>query len=286
MLVLCWLGLPPCPPRVAFQLFSQDTGNPSASGVAEAWQVLTKGLDDGDAGHRKTAIAAIGTIGARKEAVEMVERGLQDKDAAVRVTAARTLGEMGAKEAIPTLRAALEDTPEVSFVAAKALWDLGDVESSRDIFQAVIAGERKDQPGKLHAALKDAKKRLAPARLALMGVNETSGAVLGPGSIAVIAVEEAFKETRKDPNAAGRSIAAEVLSKDSDPYSLALLEWALGDANWAVRLAAAKGLGDCGNERTILKLQPLLSDQRHAVRYMTAASIVKLSLKKPEPAGE
>ena len=247
---------------------------------------MTKGLDDGDAGHRKTAIAAIGTIGSKKEAVEMVERGLQDKDVAVRQTAARTLDEMGAKEAIPSLRAALDDSPEVSFVAAKALWDLGDADSSRNVFQEVIAGERKDRPSRMHGALKDAKKRLAPGRLALMGVNESSGAFLGPASIAVIAVEEAFKETRKDSGAGGRSLAAEILSKDSDPYSLTLLEWALGDSNWAVRLAVAKGLGDRGNEGTIPKLQPLLSDQRHAVRYMAAASIVKLSQKKPESAGE
>jgi HEAT repeat protein len=49
----------------------------------------------------------------------MIEKGLQDKDALVRQTAAAALGESGAKEAIPYLRAALDDSPEVSFTAAK-----------------------------------------------------------------------------------------------------------------------------------------------------------------------
>jgi len=86
--------------------------------------------------------------------------------------------------------------------------------------------------------------------------------------------------------AAGRSIAAELLSKDTDPYSLTLLEWAVGDSNWAVRLTVAKGLGECGNEGTIAKLEPLLSDGHRAVRYMAAAAIVKLSQKKLAASGD
>jgi HEAT repeat protein len=48
-----------------------------------------------------------------------------------------------------------------------------------------------------------------------------------------------------------------------------------------VRVAVAKALGERGNQDTIPKLVPLLSDDRHAVRYMAAASIIKLNLKKP-----
>jgi HEAT repeat protein len=98
-------------------------------------------------------------------------------------------------------------------------------------------------------------------------------------------MQEALKETKTDSGAAGRSIAAELLSKDTDPYALTLLEWAVGDGNWAVRLAVAKALGERGNESTIPKLRPLLSDNRHAVRYMAAASILKLSQKRSARAG-
>ena len=71
-----------------------------------------------------------------------------------------------------------------------------------------------------------------------------------------------------------------MLAKDPDPYALVLLEWALGDENWGVRVAVAKALGECGNEGSIAKLRPLLNDDRHAVRYMAAASIIKLGSKK------
>ncbi len=276
MLAIGLLAVPQSPKHPAFELFSQDANGPVEGA---AWDALTKGVDDGDASHRKTAFAAIGTIGPMKEAVEMVERGLQDRDREVRQVAAATLGEMGAKDAIPRLKAALDDSPEVSFTAARALLVLGDQNDSRDIFQAVLSGERKDTPGKMHSAMKEMKKKLTPAQLALMGVKEAAG-TLGPASIGITAVQEAMKEAKKDSGTAGRAIAAENLAKDSDPYSLILLEWAIGDDNWAVRVAVAKALGERGNQETIPKLKPLLSDDHHAVRYMAAASIVKLNQRK------
>jgi HEAT repeat protein len=186
---------------------------------------------------------------------------------------------MGAKDAIPNLKTALDDTPEVSFTAAKALWDLGDT-TGREIFQEVIEGERSNAPGKLHGVVKDAKKKLGPGQLALMGAKEATGVMFGPASLGITAVQEAIKTAKKDGGAGGRSVAAEVLAQDSDPYALILLEWALGDDNWGVRVAVAKALGERGNQATVSRLQPLLKDDHHAVRYMAAASMIKLSSKQ------
>jgi HEAT repeats len=192
---------------------------------------------------------------------------------------------MGAHDAIPHLKASLDDNnPEVSFTAPTALWDLGDT-SSRDIIQAVMSGERSDKPGKLHTAIEEAKNKLRPSELAFMGVKEASGVFLGRASMGIDAIHEAMQENNKDAAAPGRSAAASILGKDPDPYSLVLLEWGLGDNNWAVRVAVAKALGERGNQQTIVKLSPLLSDDRHAVRYMAAASMVKLSLKKSTQPG-
>ena len=261
----------------------QPPGKPAAAHVSSrppqtpaemtAWDTLKQGVTDGDAAHRKTAIAAIGTIGPRSDAVNLVEDGLHDKDAGVRQTAANTLGEMGSPEAIPALKTALDDKPEISFTAAKALWNLGDP-TGREIFQEVLEGERTDAPGKLHNAI---KKKLAPGELALMGAQGASGALLGPASIGITAIREAVKDTKGDTGAPGRAEAAGVLARDQDAYALTLLEWALSDQNWAVRLAVAKALGDRGNQKTIPKLSALLNDDRHAVRYMAAASMIKLS---------
>jgi HEAT repeat protein len=243
----------------------------------QAWQTLDLGLVDGEPEHRKTAVAATGSIGAAPDAVERVTKALQDKTTLVRQAAAAALGEMGAREAIPALKEKLDDNPEVSFTAAKALWDLG-ADDGRWIFQEVLEGERKDAPGRVHTAVRDAKRKLHnPTQLALMGVKEATGAFLGPASMGITVAQQALK--LKDTSAPGRIAAVEILAKDSDPYALTLLEWALGDTSWAVRAAVAKALGNRGNQRTILKLMPLLTDDRHAVRYLAAASIVKLNLK-------
>jgi HEAT repeat protein len=259
---------------------SAETQSPSGSPDAAAWGILNQGVAEGDAEHRKKAIAALGSIGPVSKAVKMVENSLQDKNMLVRQTAAAALGEMEDKDAIPFLRAALDDSPEVSFTAAKALWNLGDT-SAREIFQQVIEGERKDRPGMMRGAMREAKRKLRPAQLALMGAQEAAG-TFGPASMGIQAVEEAMKDVKKDSGAPGRTVAAEILAKDPDPYALTLLEWALCDSSTAVRVAVAKALGQRGNQDTIPKLTPLFSDNRQAVRYMAAASIIKLQLKKSE----
>jgi len=248
-----------------------------------AWLTLNQGFAEGDANHRKQAIEAAGSLGAVPEAVKLVAKGLEDKEVFNRQTAAATLGQMGSQDAIPYLKNALEDKPEVAFTAARALWNLGDT-TGRTIFQEVLQGERPDGPTKMQKMMKDAKKRLKPDQLALMGVSEVSG-ILGPAGIAVQAATEAMKEAKGvSGGIPGRALAAEVLGKDSDPYALTLLEWALGDNNWAVRVAVCKALGERGNDGTIAKLQPMLNDDHPGVRYMAAASMVKLSFKGPSTA--
>ncbi|HLG99592.1 MAG TPA: HEAT repeat domain-containing protein [Bryobacteraceae bacterium] len=276
ILILLFVAAGTIAPQPPAEKRSSGHPAPDSQTPAEmtAWDTLKQGLADGDAAHRKTAIAAVGTIGPVPEAVKLVCSGLQDKDATVRQTAAETLGEMGSPDAIPSLKTALDDNnPQVSYTAAKALWALGD-RTGREIFQEVLTGERKDAPSKIHEAI---KKKLSPGQLALMGADSAGGVFLGPASIGITAIHEAIKDTRGDTGAPGRAESAAELAKDQDPYALTLLEWALGDSNWAVRLAVAKALGDRGNQDTIPKLSSLLQDDRHAVRYMAAASMVKLS---------
>lgn len=241
-----------------------------------AWNTLREGLRDSDPAHRKAALAAFETLGAIPQAVQLVEQALQDKDVFVRQEAAAALGEMGSKDAIPFLKAALDDGPEVSFTAAKSLWTLGDESDSREIFVEVLEGERKDTPSKVHIAIREAKKKLRPADLALMGAKEAAG-LLGPASIGIDVAAETIKDNKKGSGAPGRAVVAGILAKDPGPDALALLEWATADDSSGVRVAVAKALGERGNRGSIPKLLPLLSDNRHAVRYMAAASIIKLN---------
>lgn len=240
-----------------------------------AWTELRQGLADTDTHHRKTAIAATGTIANDADAVKLVADRLQDKDIDVRQSAALTLGQMKSPAAIPYLQAALDDSPAVSFTAAKALWLLGD-SSGLEIVEQVLEGERKDAPSKLHEAI---KKKLTPGQMALMGAEGATGEFFAPASIGITAIKEAMVNLKGDAGAPGRAESATLLAQDHDPYALMLLEWALQDRNWAVRLSVAKAVGERGNVDTISKLTPLLNDERHAVRYMAAASMIRLSEK-------
>jgi HEAT repeat protein len=107
-------------------LKEKTTETPSAALLsASAWETLDKGLQHDDSDLRKKAIGAVGTIGAAPDAVRRVVQTLHDKNTLVRQKAAATLGDMGSPDAIPELKAALDDGPEVSFTAAKALWSWG-----------------------------------------------------------------------------------------------------------------------------------------------------------------
>ena len=246
--------------------------------VNTAWDLLRKGVSDGNPDKRREAIKAIAAIGAQPEAMKLLEDALHDKSAPVRQSAAAALGEIKAPESIPYLRQALDDDDEVAFTAAKALASMGDI-SCQQVFQEVLTGERKDAAGTLKSATRDAQHKMRnPIELAMIGINEASGAFLGPASYGVTAAEKAFRD-----KGTGRALAASYLAKDPDPYALTLLEWALGDNSAMVRAAAAKALGERGNQSSIDKLASLLKDSRTAVRNMAAASIIRLSANGEAP---
>jgi HEAT repeat protein len=54
------------------------------------------------------------------------------------------------------------------------------------------------------------------------------------------------------------------------------------DENWAVKAAAAKGMGECGNSDSIPNLEQALSDSHAAVKDMSAAAIIRISITSSE----
>jgi HEAT repeat protein len=252
----------------------------SGSGsVSIAWGILDEGLSDSSERHRQQIVLAGGSIGPTREAVRFVAGALHDKSTLVRQTAAAVLGEVKSSESIPYLQRALDDNAEVSFTAARSLCDLGDA-TGCSFLQDVLTGDRKDPKGGFVAKnLHYAKKKLTPAELAMMGVREASGVLLGPASIGIVAGEEIVRaETgSKGGGESGRAIAAAVLADHPDDYTRTLLEWALSDPHTSVRAAAAKGLGKCGSAESVNKLRAALNDPHIAVRSMAAAAIIRLS---------
>ena len=249
-----------------------------------AWEVLKQGLADKNLDKRRQALTAAGSIGDAPEALQVIEQALKDMDPLIRQTAAAVLGQMKAKQSIPALKAALDDSEgEVAFAAAKALWDIGD-KSGRPLIEDVITGQEKTSQGLVGGAMRDAKRKMRdPKALAMMGIKEASGALLGPFNIGILAAEQAFK----DGSAGGRTLAVALLTEECDAQTFHLLDWSFtNDKNWAVKAAAAKGLGKCGSPDSIPKLETALSDSHEAVKAMSAAAIIRLNLKPAEkPAG-
>jgi HEAT repeat protein len=272
MFRVCILAVVP----FVMQLTAADT-KPSPSPRAAAWATIDQGLHSGEVDHRRQALIALSTIDASsREAVDRVLDALKnDKDPRVRLQAALALGQMKAGQAIPALKEALQDRDEVAFAAAKSLTDLGD-QAGQEMLVDVLSGERKDTPGMMTNAKREAQRRLRhPKGLFLMGAEDATGAMFGPAAMGFTAVQDAAELHGK--GAPGRAAAAAYLAKDPDPYAVTLLEWALGDDNPFVRVEAAKGLGKRGNAGSIARLQPLLEDGHNAVRTMAAASIIRLS---------
>jgi HEAT repeat protein len=237
-----------------------------------AW-VLQHALADGGTAKRIQAVTALASIGPLPRAINLVTTSLTEKEVTVRLTAAAALGEMHARAAIPKLKQALDDdSAEVSFAAAHSLWLMGD-RSGRELFWAVLAGERKTGPGMIEGGVRDAKKKMhSPAALAKIGI-EQAAAFLGPFSIGVGFAEELVK----DKGAAARALSAKLLASDPDPRTLQELDGSLDDKNAAVRAAVAQSIGQRAGGEEIPKLQPLLDDSNEGVRYIAAAAIIRLS---------
>jgi HEAT repeat protein len=248
----------------------------TAAPLPTAWETLNRYLNSDTVAHRRQALAALSTLdSSNQQAVDAAREALHDKDAQVRREAALALGEMKAKQALPELKAALDDTDEVAFAAAKALVDIGEPDEGRDILIAVLAGERKDSPGMITKAMRTAKHKLRhPQGLFLMGAENAAGAMFGPAAMGIMAAEDAID--LKGKGAPGRVAATAYLAKDPDPYAVTLLEWALDDDSHVVRLQAAKGLGERGNAESVPKLQGLLDDSHTSVRVMSAAAILRI----------
>jgi HEAT repeat protein len=260
---------------VLFSVLPGRAQNSRAADRSQAWKLLDESLNDHSYENRQQALAALATVGhPDPDVVKHVVAGLHDKEPLVRCQAALSLGDLKAKSAIPALKRALDDTPEVSFAAAKALTAMGD-SSGRDILIAVLAGKRKDTPGLWTNAMREARTRLHhPEGLFLMGSQDAVGAMFGPASMVIPAIRDTTALQGK--GTPGRAAAVAYLAKYPDPYAVNLLEWALKDDNQFIRLEAAKDLGDRGDAGSIPKLEALWLDSENIVRDMAAASILRI----------
>ncbi|HEU5335844.1 MAG TPA: HEAT repeat domain-containing protein [Terriglobales bacterium] len=251
--------------------------------MLEAWNVLQHGTASKKGSQRSDAIAALSSIGPNQRAVEMIVGLLHDPDAAVREKAVAALDNMQVHSAIPQLRAALHDpsTP-VSFTAAKALWDMGDP-SGRDILIGVLQGRRRGAPSAWKSQLQQTGEQLrSPWNVGLLGAEEAAGVFFGPAAVGVALAGQMLR----DNGAPDRAFCAQMLGLDPSSQATAALVKAVHDKNWIVRASAAEGLGNISRPNVLTILAGLLKDPKPPVRFMAAASIIRLRTPAPAPGAQ
>ncbi len=252
-----------------------------ASLRSEAWKLLLQGARSERSRDRSDTLSALTILEGDPRAIVLYEKALEDKDADIRVLAATSLGAMKARTAIPALQAALEDkSPHVSFAAARALWKMDD-HSGRDIFYQVLKGKRKTGPGMIQGKVTEAERELeSPKQLALLGINQASGAFLGPFSMGVSFIEEYAMNN----SASVQALCANLLASDNSQRTYQELKDALGDGNWAVRAAAARSLAKLGRTAAIPRLAEMMrQDKSQPARYVAAAALLRLTNTPEKP---
>jgi hypothetical protein len=137
----------------------------------------------------------------------------------------------------------------------------------------VLAGERKTSPGFVKKQVQGAKSTLhSPKKLAWIGAKEGAGFLFGPLGFGIGMAEG----MTHDNSAPARAVSATLLGQSGDSFAQVELEEGLDDKSPLVRAAVAKALGGFPDRALIGKLEPLLGDKNEAVRYMAAASIVRI----------
>lgn len=247
----------------------------------KARQTLETAMADTNPDHRKEAVIALSLIGPGSDAFKLLTDALVDKDVEVRVAACASLAETKDSRAIePLLKALNDETPEISFGAAKALFVLGDP-TGKSVILDVLGKEKKTSSGLITKEKRDALRMLkTPGVLFKMAAKEGLGLVPLPGLGIGIASAQAIMN---DSGVSARGLAALMLAKETDEESLKALRDAIYDSDWSVRAAAIHSLALRDKPEVKDDFVLLFDDKKIAVRYRAAAAYLRLDQLSKEP---
>jgi HEAT repeat protein len=249
-----------------------------------ARDILQKASQDKNPDVRKQAAVSLSLGGPREPFLSELEAMLADKDVEVRLAAISSLSDLKTRRTTAALRKALnDDVPEVSFAAAKALYNANDPAGKQALF-SVLSGETKASSGFLTKQKREALRMThTPKTMFMFALKAGAGLAPVPGLGEGIS---SMQGILADPSVSGRAMAALLLAKEKDPATLAALREALVDKDASVRAAAVHALA-LRNESNLQKdLVPLLDDKKEAVRLRAAAGYLRLQLirgTRPKP---
>lgn len=246
-----------------------------AATQAQCSELLRHGLDDKNPETRKQAVVALSLAASRGPLFTRMEEMLGDKDVEVRLAVVAGLAELKTKSATAALHKALDDeVPEISFTAAKALWARNDP-AGRNALMAVLAGESKTTSGFLSKQKREALRMMHTPRTTFMfAVRQGARLAPFPGVGEGIS---SMQSILTDSGVPGRASVALLLSTDRGPGVLDALRDALSDKDWSVRAAAVHALSLRNDPALKKDLEPLLQDDKAAVRMRAAAGYLRLS---------
>ena len=240
-----------------------------------AEKTLQEALASRNPDTRKRAVVALSLAASREPWQSRLIAMLQDKDAEVRVATVSGLSEIKKKTVAAELRKAIDDpVPEVSFAAAKALWNLRDPAGKRALMD-VVAGESNASSGFLSKQKRDALRMMHTPKTALLFAARQGAAFapvpgLGGGISSLQAI-------LSDPEVSGRAAAALLLAQKNDSETLGALRDALTEKDASLRAAAVHALALTNITAYRKEIAPLLKDDSEPVRLRAAAAYLRLS---------
>jgi HEAT repeat protein len=247
----------------------------AAATQAQCNELLRSGLDDKNPETRKQAVVALSLAGQSGPLFARMEEMLQDKDVEVRQVVVVSLSEVRTKRATAALHKALEDdAPEVSFTAAKALCARNDPAGKQALLD-ILSGDSKTSSNFFSKQKRQALRMMhTPRTTFLFAVRQGAAFVPFPGVGQGIA---SMQSILTDSGVPGRASAALLLGNDQAPAVLDALRDALSDKDWSVRAAAVHSLSLRNDPALKKDLEPLLEDDKEAVRMRAAAGYLRLS---------
>src|SRR5450432_1277595 len=249
-------------------------GTAGAATAAQCSEILQHALESRNPDTRKLAVAALSLAPGNGPLFETLVRMLQDKDVEVRQAVVASLAEVKSKPATNALRKALEDdVPEVSFAAAKALFNMHEP-AGRQALLAVLAKESKTSSGFFSTQKRTALRMMhTPRTTLLFAVHQGVGFVPLPGFGEGVASMQAILT---DSGVSGRATAALLLGRDKDAGTVEALEDALSDKDSSVRAAAVHSLSLRNDSSLRNVIEPMLQDEKEPVRLRAAAGYLRL----------